>query len=418
MSVGLDGLVLGEAAESLSKTALRAPTGQAISKVEWFKFSTPRPVPWKKDNVANWSVLRLTTDKGTSGWALMEGFRKEITGDFQERVDRALIGQDPGDPEKLLQRMVEHKIPCWEYCTIDVAVWDLLGRIRNKPVHELLTGKIERERIGCYFSAGCSLGNDAWLETLRTCMELGCPAYKIHPWVYIKEGLLPDGRNKGHKDPAMHPAADIEIYKLLRTEAGPDYPLMTDNFHTYTSEEAIEVGKVVDDLGYFWYESPMPEEDSWMDRYVKLSELCTTPICAPEHGKTPQGENTWERRIRWNESGAVDINRMDFWHGGLTGLLHLARDCSKRNMRLEVHNYSNKPALLYYRHLWAAFPEKTTGWCELFNYPIEPMVPPGFKTTPDLTFKDGYIDVPQGPGTGIDLDWEYIEKNNVAEEEQ
>jgi L-alanine-DL-glutamate epimerase-like enolase superfamily enzyme len=68
--------------------------------------------------------------------------------------------------------MVEHRIPCWEYCTIDTAVWDLLGRIQDRPVHELLTGKTERERIGCYFSAGCSLGNDLWLKTLRTCMEV------------------------------------------------------------------------------------------------------------------------------------------------------------------------------------------------------------------------------------------------------
>jgi L-alanine-DL-glutamate epimerase-like enolase superfamily enzyme len=413
MSMGTDRLA--RAGEPDAAVALRSPTGQTISKVEWFKFSTPRPVPWNKDNIGKWSALRLTTDKDAQGWALMEGFRKPITEDFQKRVERAVVGQDPGDPEELLQRMIQQKIPCWEYCTIDTAVWDLLGRIRDKPVHEMLTGKTERERIGCYFSAGCSLGNELWLKTIRTCMAKGCPGYKVHPWVYIQEGLLPDGRNKGHKNPSMHPGADIEIYHLLRKEAGPDYPLMTDNFHTYTFEEAVEVGKVVDDLGYFWYESPMPEEDAWMDRHVQLRKRVKTPICAPEHGKTPPGETPWERRIRWNECGTVDINRMDFWHGGITGILHLARDCHRRGLRLELHNYSNKPAQLYYRHIWAAFPEQTTGWCELFTYPVEPMVPPGFKTTPDLTFRNGYIDVPKGPGTGIDMDWGYVERHNASE---
>ena len=173
---------------------------------------------------ASQSIVKLITDEGVEGIsfggnaAVIEGLVKPL-----------LIGEDPFYHERIWQMLKERQrlnmgsLSDKILCTIDLGLWDLVGKAVNLPVHKLLGAT--RDKVPAYASTMC--GDDleggldtpeAYAEFALWCKEQGYPAFKLQTWQPPMPG-------------APDPKRDIAACAAVREAVGPDMPLMLDPFH-------------------------------------------------------------------------------------------------------------------------------------------------------------------------------------------
>lgn len=375
---------------------VRAGEHAKISNLEWFLYETD-PLGVEKQPQRRCAV-RITTAIGAQGWADLSNwmFPDEETAAV---INDLLLGRDAENKDDIWNALYAEGIALGPLSAVDIALWDLHGRMAGKPVHALVG--TQRQQAKTYVTTEFNLGDaQAYADFAVACKDKGVGGCKIHP--YIKWDAGANGpANTGFPD------RDIAVYQAVREAVGADFFCMADNYGTYNFDEALRVGRLLDELAYQWYESPMPEGDDWRDRYAALVRELKTPICAPE---TAAGSA--EARLAWIEQKACDICRIDVHLGGFTACLRLARACEAAGIGLELHGLGADA----YPHLQliAATREPLIRYFEMFSLSQESRVLPG-RTTPEPVFDEqGCVAVPQRPGMGIELDWQYILAHRVA----
>jgi L-alanine-DL-glutamate epimerase-like enolase superfamily enzyme len=182
---------------------------------------------------------------------------------------------------------------------IDLALWDLAGRLAGLPVHKLLGGA--RDKVKTYASTFNNLGMpEDYAAYALECKRRGYTAYKIHSHYYWD----PATRQFAPPRPS-HIDWDIKTCRAVREAVGDDMVLMYDPWGTCnTYADALRVGRVLEELDFCWYEHPMPEHR--VEPYIKLAEQLTIPICSPEIA-----EGGLFTRADWILRRASDISRID-----------------------------------------------------------------------------------------------------------
>ena len=360
----------------------------------------------KPDTELLQTVLTIETDEGVSGHFIgggthgdQEGLNNVDQNLIRGRIRNMLIGQNPFDREMIWQWLLVAWFPENVASVIDNALWDLAGRITNLPVYKLMGGA--RDKVKAYASTYPNIGKPkVYAEHALTCKKEGYIAYKIHPHYFWnpETGKPTPGRPSNIK-------ADIETIHLVREAVGPDYVLMYDPWGTYMSiEEAIKVGRELEKLNYYWYEHPMPEYR--VESYVRLSRELSIPILSPEI--IAGGVFS---RADWMLRGASDMTRIDVVRGGITGARKTAVVAEAYGIRCEIHmaGWGNLQVM-------GATTEDTSEYYE------KGLLAPGVdydKPHPYLTNicdkidAEGYVHLPQKPGMGYEIEWDYINDNLI-----
>jgi len=350
------------------------------------------------EHEATQTLLSIETDEGLAG----HYFGAANPGTIESVVKPYLLGEDPLYREKLWHGLKERQrlnlatLADRVLTAVDLALWDLGGKIAGLPVHKLLGAA--RDTVPAY--ASTMVGDDmpggldtpeAYARYAIQCKERGYPAFKLHTW----QPPLPG---------APSVKRDIEACAAVREAVGPGYPLMLDPFHYYSRLEALELANGIHELGYLWMEEPMDEHS--MSSYVWLCEQTRLPICGPE-----TAEGKMYVRAEWIKAGACDMVRSGVGDvGGLTGLMKCVHLAESFGMHLEVHGggVGNlhalgamvSPGLYYERGLLHPFIDydETPPW---LNTPIDPMD------------DEGFVHISPEPGLGQDFNWDYINSHLV-----
>jgi L-alanine-DL-glutamate epimerase-like enolase superfamily enzyme len=345
---------------------------------------------------ASQSLLTIETDQGAKGYCI--GGVPQST--LENSVKPILIGDDPFYRERIWQALKESQrlnlasLHDGVLTIVDLALWDLAGRVLGQPVHKLLGAF--RDKVPAYASTMCGDDLEGGLDTPEAyarfalwCRERGYPAFKLHTW----QPPIPG---------APDPKRDIAACAAVRKAVGPDAPLMLDPFHYYSREEALYLGRELEKLDYYWMEEPMDEHS--MSSYVWLCDNLRLPICGPE-----TAEGKMFTRAEWIKYGAADIVRGGVEDvGGITPLVKIAHLAEAFGMRMEVHGGGagnlhvlcamGIPGELYERGLLHPF----------INYELPP---PWLNKLVDPMDDEGYVHVSQDPGLGLDLNFDYIRDN-------
>jgi L-alanine-DL-glutamate epimerase-like enolase superfamily enzyme len=353
------------------------------------------------------TVLAIETDEGVTGYYFGGGSHGDAEGlnvvdqqMIRGRILPLLRGQDPLDREMVWKWLWVANIPENVASVIDNALWDLAGRAFNTPVYKLLGGA-GREKVKAYASTYPNIGVPrVYAEHALACKEEGYQAYKIHPHYFWnpETGKPTPGRPSNIK-------ADIETCHLVREAVGPDYVLMFDPWGTYmTMEEAIQVGRELEKLNFYWYEHPMPEYR--VESYVRLSRELSIPILSPEI--VAGGVFS---RAEWILRGAGDMSRIDVVRGGITGARKTAIVAEAYGLRCEMHmaGWGNLQVI-------GATSEDTSEYYEkgLLAPGVDYDAPhPYLKNTCDRIDSEGYVHMPKGPGMGYEIEWDYIDDNLI-----
>lgn len=332
-------------------------------------------------------ILTIRTDEGIEGNYRGFMWTKPMVTQVKMAASELLIGRDPLEREKIWQ----------DYWTsfrhtdqiglgaIDIALWDLAGKYHGESVSALLGGW--KDRVPAYAS---TYWGDQTSEGLSTpkgyadfaeeCLERGYTAFKIHP--------------------VGEPRKDIEICRAVADVVGGEMDLMLDSASEYrTYAEALRVGRVLDELGFFWYEDPMADvgESTYMS--ARLCQELDTPILGGEHVRGGPAA-----RANHIDAEALDLVRADaHMDGGITGAMKIAHLAESFGLDVEFH--VGGPA-----HLHCVSAIRNTNYFEhgLLHPETAWTNTQGFETDPEQ-FDDGDIIVPDGPGLGVDIDWAFVE---------
>ncbi|MGH9666220.1 MAG: enolase C-terminal domain-like protein, partial [Bryobacteraceae bacterium] len=265
---------------------------------------------------------------------------------------------------------------------IDNCLWDILGKAVGLPVYRILGAY--RDKVLAYASSQHHDTVEEFVEEVRKSKAEGFKAYKIHP-------PSPGG---GHNY-----KLDMEVAAAVRRAAGDDYTLLMDPVGVYTREEAIKVGRRLQDLNFVAYEDPIPTDD--IDGLVQLCQALDIPIHIGEFIFSPYNYAEYIRR------GAVDVVRFIVDNvGGISGGMKIARLAECFGMECAPHNWGEVFDHAVHFHCELAMPNNI--WFEM-------TVPQGSGDHPYMKDRiriasDGYVHAPAKPGLGYEIDRDILDK--------
>jgi L-alanine-DL-glutamate epimerase-like enolase superfamily enzyme len=267
---------------------------------------------------------------------------------------------------------------------VDIALWDILGKITKQPICILLGG-CYRDKVRMYASLGAikrdSRARRTPLEMARLVEEFvnkGYTAIKIRmDWGYRFD---------------VDPEADWATFRECKQVTGDDIPLSFDANNGYSESTAIAQGRRFETLGIYHFEEPVMVDD--YASYARVADALDTPVSAGEHEYT-----RWQFR-ELIERGKVDIIQPDIVKcGGITEIRKISALGETYHKHMVPHQTQPTIGTAANLHFVASLrdatrPQEFTGVNEQLNSMFtEPLVP-----------KDGYLAVPMKPGLGLELD--------------
>jgi L-rhamnonate dehydratase len=306
-------------------------------------------------------------------------------------LKEVVVGSDPFDYEQIWNNMWAKTYyygrsgPAMHVMSgIDMAIWDIMGKATGKPVHKLLGGSYV-ERVRPYASA---LMPDKPDDVKRMVEKYASQGYTA-----IKFGWGPLGYDVNF---------DLQLIETARKTAGDHIEIMIDIGKRYKLKQAMYVAKALEQLNIYWLEEPLPAED--FKGYRRLTESTTMRIAT---GEEESGRLAFARLI--NES-RVDIIQPDVSRcGGLTEAKKIASMAADNNIVMVPHAFKTGILVAATIQLIAATPDVPFLEFSVTESAIrkELLVKP-------FVQKDGFVEVPTGPGLGIELNPEVIRKYSVV----
>ena len=338
------------------------------------------------------SFVRVRTDDGAEGMGQMSTFNADISAMvFHRQIAPHALGANAMDTEALADRIIEatYKFPgsyvCRALTGLDTALWDLRGKLEGKSVCELLGG--EPRALTPY---GSSMRRDITPEDEAQRLVglrdmYGYRAFKIRV-----------GKVSGH-DEDQWPGRTEALVPEVREAIGDGVDLKVDANSCYTPAKAIEVGRLLEENRVSHFEEPCPYwELEWT---AEVTRFLQVPVAG---GEQDYDLNQW-RRIIWMH--AVDIIQPDICYiGGLTRALRVARWAAEAGMPCVPHSANRSMVTLFTMHMLAAIPNAGPH----FELSVEHTPWTDGLFTPSLEVHDGHVEVPDGPGWGVEINPEWL----------
>jgi D-galactarolactone cycloisomerase len=350
------------------------------------------------------TLVEVQTDEGVTGWgeALCQGLQPpEIAASAIDHALRTLVvGADPLQPEVLWHRMYHHTRDYGQkgaligaISGIDIALWDIAGKVRREPVAKLLGG-VFRTRVQAYATGFYRLKGQG--EASRLAREAETHAANGFRALKIKLGFGIDD--------------DLAVMRAVK-EVVKDKEVMIDVNHAFGVADAIRLGRSLEDMGWRlrWYEEPVVQED--LDGYAEVRRALATPIAGGENEYTLFGfKELFSRR-------AVDVAQPDICiAGGFTGCRHIIALAHAHGVQVNPHVWGSAVGQAASLQLIAATPLASHAL-----FAKEPLLEFDTSSHPfrehltdsPLRQREGWVDIPQKPGLGIEVSKEVLKKYSV-----
>jgi D-galactarolactone cycloisomerase len=344
-------------------------------------------------------IVEVLTDEGVTGWgeSLCHGLQPpEVAASFVEFCFKPMLaGRDPFDVEVFWEEMFNRTRPFGGGAAVnamsgvDIALWDVIGRYLEQPIHKLLGGAFRSEvtpyATGFYRKEGEEYP-EAGIEEARRHLSEGFKAMKL------KVGFGAE--------------ADIEYVHAVREAVGPEVHLMRDANCAYDTPAARRILLESRDARVHFFEEPLAPED--LEGYKALRNLTTTYVAA--------GENLFGKigYRRWVSEGALDILQPDLCSsGGFTECKKIAAVAQAWTTAVVPHVWGSGIGLAASLQFIATLPPTP-----LSLNPEEPMLEYDRSSHPfreDLIGGAIYtvnekVPIPQGPGIGVEVDREVLQR--------
>ena len=353
-------------------------------------------------------LVEVETDEGITGWGECFGPGNIALANkyIVEKVIQPLIkGDDPLKKEyiwhkvyNLLRDSGQKGMPIQALSGIDIALWDILAKKSNLPLYQLLGGKTN-DKIPVY-------GYGMMLQK-KTVDEL-CELFKNEA-NQIKEKNFKAMKMKI----GMGPKEDLKLVSAVRDTIGSEFKLMVDANHAYNKNDALYVGKGLDEMNIYWFEEPVAPED--YDGYKELKEKLKTNIAGGEAEFTKYGWNQLIKNI------CIDIAQPEVCGlGGITEYLKVSALAQSNFIPIVNHVWGSALSVAVNLHLLTTLPDMPGG---LFptksmlefdttekNIFITDLAEEKFSILDQVKNKNGFASPLENIGIGINPNKDFIKK--------
>ncbi|HEX2826267.1 MAG TPA: mandelate racemase/muconate lactonizing enzyme family protein [Burkholderiales bacterium] len=328
-------------------------------------------------------LVEIVTDAGITGWG--EGASVPA----RRALDTHVVGKNPFDCEVIWEALHKQGVDPAAISAVDIALWDVMGKALKQPIHQLLGGAF-RTRVQAYatglFRRERSDPTAALVEEARGYVDEGFRAMKM------KVGFGPD--------------YDIENVAAVRRAIGDDILFAVDANCGYDVGSAIAVGREMAKNDLLWFEEPVSADDA--EGYLEIKRALGIRISGAE-----QFRGRWAFR-RMIQERALDIIQPDVCVcGGFTEYRKIAAMASANHVRVIPHMFGTAIRLAATLHLLAALPDWPRAhepFPTLLEYDMSENALRTELAREPIRHKGGIVDVPQGPGLGIEIDREVLQR--------
>jgi D-galactarolactone cycloisomerase len=332
------------------------------------------------------TLVQVETDKAITGLGSCSGNGELIEFIVANVLKPLLIGMDPTEIDAIWDKAYVrggHKefgtrgIGVVALSGVDIALWDILGKVRGVPLYQLLGGKC-RDKVPVYATALYPEEPSRVAKRARGFAEQGFHGVKI------KVGFDLD--------------QDTRIVRAVREELGKDFVIMTDANQGYTLDMALKAADAFAECGAYWLEEPLFVED--IEGHATLREKGKTPIAVGENLHMCYAFENFIAR------GAVDFIQPDVARaGGITEIRKITAVAAKHKVPVSFHTWGDGVALAASVHLAAALQDCIVMELDYTYNPLrEELLDEPF------TVENGYLIPPEKPGLGIELNEEALER--------
>jgi L-rhamnonate dehydratase len=369
-----------------------------ITSVEAIPLKLPvitKAVDGTQDNL----LIRISTDEGLTGYGEVDSspvvakaaVDAEMSHGICYGLGEILVGQNPLHTEQLWKEMFRKTIyhgragaVVHAMSGIDMALWDIAGKVRNEPIHQML-GACYRTRVMAYASA-------LMPETPEEARDLAA-GFRAQGFHAMKFGWGPIGRSA---------ALDRALFHAVREGAGSQARVMIDAGQAYTAKQAIDRARTLEEIGATWFEEPLHPDD--IEGFALLAEHTSVPVAAGE------AECVYPAFARLINEGRIDVVQPDLSRaGGFTEGRKIAQLAEHRKRRIIPHAFKSNILLAASLHMCAAFESAEMLEYSMTESPIRRQL-----THQALPAVDGYVDVPTAPGLGVDVDQDAVKRLAAA----
>ncbi len=325
--------------------------------------------------------VRIITDEGIEGVSGITTYGSYVLdksiGEAVAALRPALIGKDPLSRERIWKELRSGYVllPPSAMAAIDIALWDIAAKAARLPLYKLFGGY--QDSVPAYASTPTFPTLEGYLDFVEEMLALGFKACKFHVW--------------------GDPQRDIQLIQGVTKRFGDRMTFMFDAEGTYKREIALKVGRVLDEVGWEWFEMPFPDHD--LAGYRWLCDKLDIPI-------VPGG--FWlNDLLQYSEAfkqGAWDIARVDSTLvGGLTLAHKVAGMAEAFGRRIEVQCFGFTLGQVTNLHLILGISN-----CHYFEMPVPYGPFDAYMLDVLRADEHGRVTVPNKHGLGFDVDWSAV----------
>lgn len=379
-----------------------------ITKITPYLVSAPAPfLPTSNAKASNREYLfvEVNTDEGVTGWGEVTCTREQANrgvASLIRHVSDLLEGDDPKNIEKIWHKVFRHFTYMGSrgattsvISGIDIALWDIRGKVLGVPVYELLGGPV-RDAVDVYCHPQDGATPESLAQDCKAIVATGQTSLKTDPWYphhpdeidgYMSGKLSAEAENQG-----------VERIAAAREAVGPDIEILIDNHARFDVPTAIRLANSLEPYDIFWFEEPVGVESNTALKQVR--DATNVPICVGERIHT-----RWEF-VPILEQGLADFIMPDItWTGGISELKKICTQAETYYIPVSPHDASGPINVIAGAQVMITVPN-----C----YRVETM-------RADLHAYDCLMDVPldirgdkihldpERPGIGIEMDREYLQ---------
>jgi len=359
-------------------------------------------VPDGRPRVKQYVFVQVETDEGVTGWGEITTYpgpvaNRAIAAMLRE-VGPFLVGDDPSHIEAIWQKifraftyMGSRGATTALISGIDIALWDIRGKVLDQPIYMLLGGPV-RDSISLYTHYGYTPQVEEFVQSALTEVHAGVLAIKTDPFFQARTGIaFTDGQISAREE-----QRGIDLIAAVREAVGPEIELLIDCHGHYDVPTGVRLAQRLAPYDIGWFEEPVPPES-----YAALKQLrdqVPTRICVGERLYT-----------RFDFAPLLEQRLADYimpdvtWTGGITELKKIATLAEAYYIPISPHDASGPINILAGAHVAMTVPnfyrlESRRADMSFYNAFIEE----------PLVVHDGNLQMPDRPGLGLTMNMEYL----------
>lgn len=359
-------------------------SGELPPEEQWYLDWIPeRYKAWKTDSI----LVEVFTDAGIKGigGCTQYGGPAKIKRYMDEVIKPAIIGQNPFDIEFLTAGVIQRG-PKVGWAGVDAALWDIIGKTKNTAVYKLLSLDKPSHKVPVYASAGEMYDGDIWPNNLiAEALEMkdkGFKAYKFRPGTHWSVS-------------GMTMSEYIDGVWEIRDAVGPDFGLIQECNAQWDMDQVMQFIPEAEKMKLIWIEDPTRRfGEQARENYAKIK-------AALKAVKLSYGGDTVDNRFQykeWIDRKAMDIVQPDAGVMGLTESWYVSHMAHLQGLQCAPHNWHGALLTIANASMAASIPNLIM--LEI-NQTMNPLRTSLFKEP--FVIKDGYFELPQGPGFGVEI---------------